>query len=423
MPRRNCLRWIRIYLIFLLLCILLTWFVPSMLLNIHLKSDNIIEYYENFVDNHIYPPPWYLSNWTINDYFLRKDKLKKLEEQYAIEQNQKIILENTFSNRKKDNHSNYIILEYTNVFKQPKFCGQTQDSIFGKQCPYQNCRYTCNRSLSNSADVLLMHHSDINFDQLPKERNPDQIWLFWHDEPGGIVKRALSYQFNWTISYRLSAEANIGAYGITLFRDKFLRLKEFNSYIDKQFKTRQANAVWFISNCQPKARINFYLKFRSSYPFIRVHGKCVSQNTTTTCSRHSQCETYELTRNKFYLAFESQSCRDYITEKFWRSLAFGIIPIVFGPRDKQYLERIAPPKSFIFAEDFLTITDLAEHLIEIDRNRTLFEEYHRWRRLYQILYRSEDIEHYRFCELCYRLNTNYNRIYYQNLNDFFLEDC
>ncbi len=67
------------------------------------------------------------------------------------------------------------------------------------------------------------------------------------------------------------------------------------------------------------------------------------------------------------------------------------------------------------------MVELAKHLNDIGRNRTLFSEYYRWRRFYQVLHRPENIEHYRFCELCYRLNTNHKRIYYQDLNNFFFE--
>ncbi|CAF1103080.1 unnamed protein product [Adineta steineri] len=398
---------------------IISWLIPFVFFDFNQKEDDLMKYYETFSDDHIYPPPWYMSNWTITDYFIRKENFKKLEDQDAIDKQQKIIIED----RNKFKKLNYTILEYTTVFDRPKFCGKTQDFIFGKQCPYKNCRYTCNRKWSNIADVLLMHRSDIKFDQLPKERNSNQIWLFWHDEPGGVSKQAISYQFNWTISYRLNAEASIGAYGLTVLRNKPLSSKEFNSYINEQFRNRQPNAIWFVSNCQPKARLNFYLKFRLYYPLIKIYGQCVSKNNSNQCHRNSQCEISELTKNKFYFAFESQSCRDYVTEKFWRSLAFGIIPIVFGPRDKQSLERIAPPNSFIYTDDFTSMYDLAEYLNEIDRNQTLFREFHRWRQFYEIYYQPDDIEQYRFCELCYRLNTNHQRIYYQNINEYFLEDC
>ena len=33
---------------------------------------------------------------------------------------------------------------------------------------------------------------------------------------------------------------------------------------------------------------------------------------------------------KFALAFENALCTDYITEKFWRPLKVGTIPIVYG---------------------------------------------------------------------------------------------
>ena len=268
-----------------------------------------------------------------------------------------------------------------------------------------------------------MHRSDIRYNELPIERNSEQIWLFWHDEPSGVEKQIISLQFNWTISYRFNSEANIGAYGITILRKQILTSEEFHFYINDQFNHRQSTAIWFVSNCQPKSRLIYYNKLRIHYPLIKVYGQCVSQNETNQCSRFSQCEISELSKNKYYLAFESQSCRDYITEKFWRSLAYGIIPIVFGPRNKQSLERIAPPNSFIYTGDFKSLKNLAEHLNKINRNRTLFSEYHQWRRFYQVFYRPEDIEHYRFCELCYRLNTNQNRIYYKDINQFFLEDC
>lgn len=44
--------------------------------------------------------------------------------------------------------------------------------------------------------------------------------------------------------------------------------------------------------------------------------------------RNSDGEKSVLDNNKFFLAFENNDCSDYITEKFWRSLSFDIIPVV-----------------------------------------------------------------------------------------------
>ena len=51
-----------------------------------------------------------------------------------------------------------------------------------------------------------------------------------------------------------------------------------------------------------------------------------------------------LANYKFYLSFENSLCVDYITEKFWKVLAYDVVPVVMG--DGNY-SRDAPPKSFI----------------------------------------------------------------------------
>jgi glycoprotein 3-alpha-L-fucosyltransferase len=125
--------------------------------------------------------------------------------------------------------------------------------------------------------------------------------------------------------------------------------------------------------------------------------------------------------SKFYLAFESTTFRrDYITEKFWRSFSYGIIPIVLGPKRQEY-ERVAPPNSFIYATDYSNPQTLAKHLNDVATNRNEYEKYHKWRIDYETLYLGHDVEPFRFCELCYKLNTNRDRIWYTDLHKYLLE--
>lgn len=35
-------------------------------------------------------------------------------------------------------------------------------------------------------------------------------------------------------------------------------------------------------------------------------------------------------RYKFVIAYENSACNDYITEKLWRPLVLGVVPIYFG---------------------------------------------------------------------------------------------
>ena len=111
------------------LCVSFCCFIGITLWNFNEENVDTIE------EKYIYPPPWFISNWTMNDYFIRKDRLKQLDDRYAQKHQQKVLIE---SNRKIK--PNFTILEYTKVSGGPKFCHQTDELTFGKQCPYKNCR-------------------------------------------------------------------------------------------------------------------------------------------------------------------------------------------------------------------------------------------------------------------------------------------
>lgn len=40
-----------------------------------------------------------------------------------------------------------------------------------------------------------------------------------------------------------------------------------------------------------------------------------------------------ISRYKFVIAYENSVCNDYITEKLWRPLTLGVIPIYFGAQN------------------------------------------------------------------------------------------
>jgi hypothetical protein len=63
------------------------------------------------------------------------------------------------------------------------------------------------------------------------------------------------------------------------------------------------------------------------------------------------------------LAFENAyHCTDYISEKFWRnSFSFELVPVIFGPHVDD-VRKVAPPNSFIHADEFETADDLVKYL-------------------------------------------------------------
>jgi hypothetical protein len=90
-----------------------------------------------------------------------------------------------------------------------------------------------------------MHKRDLKAEQLQTmKRNTEQIWLLWHDESNENSSEINKYKFNWTITYRISAEASLGAYGITIVKQKPWSIRQLNSWINQQFNQRYNQAVW-----------------------------------------------------------------------------------------------------------------------------------------------------------------------------------
>ena len=69
-----------------------------------------------------------------------------------------------------------------------------------------------------------------------------------------------------------------------------------------------------------------------------------------------------------------------MTEKFFNILAYNVIPVVFNGAN---MSAIAPPHSYINAEDFSSVEQLVEYLLKVGRNDTLFASYFWWRDYYK----------------------------------------
>ena len=78
-------------------------------------------------------------------------------------------------------------------------------------------------------------------------------------------------------------------------------------------------------------------------------------------------------RYKFAIAFENALCKDYITEKLWRPLHLGTVPIYRGaPNVRQWLPS---EKSALVFEEFVSAEKLGEMISYLDSNDTAYNEY------------------------------------------------
>ena len=141
-------------------------------------------------------------------YFARKEQMIK-------QSPSKIVLRNTF--RKPYNKTSFLIYEHTNY---RRFCMRKDSaSVYISACPFQNCHFTCNSSLINKADAILMFYSHITYEKmldLSITRQPNQI----------------------------DSEISVGAYGITFVKNNLIGQTTFAYWINENYKRRRNEAVW-----------------------------------------------------------------------------------------------------------------------------------------------------------------------------------
>ena len=94
-------------------------------------------------------------------------------------------------------------------------------------------------------------------------------------------------------------------------------------------KSPKKLALWIVGHCETSSRREKYVAELQKYMPVDVYGACGN----LTASKDQDKETKLIQEYKFYLAFESATCRDYVTEKFFRRMTQGIVPVVFGGAD------------------------------------------------------------------------------------------
>ncbi|RNA06946.1 alpha-(1-3)-fucosyltransferase 4 [Brachionus plicatilis] len=404
-----------------------------------------------------------LPNKTINfldenvqtfDYLNQYKRIKSFKEQFVYTSKWKKVLSkqrNLRYNQSKD----FLILEYTKIFSSTKYCQKfgadqfdqntnfesVKRKLFLNECQFTNCVFSCDKRRLNEANALIFHQADLEVlvqeDRLYLEnlrmslkQREEQIWILWNDEANRVNKDLDEFGFNWTMSYRTDSEISDCSYGC-IYRKINKDEENFYQKVKKYFDFKRNSAVWFVSNCESKFRISFAKSLREYFP-VEIFGACSVYfrsffdrlfGESKKCTRDSGCEYEKLISNKFYLSFESKNCSNYLTEKVWKMLHIGIIPVVIQP-SKQFYELNLPPNSFIHAQDFnFEPEKLATYLEFVSNDFDAFYSYLKWKLDYQVVFSAFQTERRRLCELCTKLNNEDSIIFYTNVSEFFNHQC
>jgi len=207
---------------------------------------------------------------------------------------------------------------------------------------------------------------------------------------------------------------------------------EYDFLAPLEQKTAKAMAAAFISNCgDSSGRLGIMQDLMKYGVTIDSYGSCLNNKAVHGAGRGgdwSGTKIHLLKTYKFAIAMENSFAEGYITEKLFQPFVAGAIPIHLGVKD---VHRYGPAtKSIISVHDFSTTKELADYIIAVNNNETLYDEYIRWKRegpSKQFIALVDLARVHSECRLCIRVGDLYrreNRVsalgpYYVEDNKFF----
>ncbi|KAJ8030867.1 Galactoside 3(4)-L-fucosyltransferase [Holothuria leucospilota] len=209
-----------------------------------------------------------------------------------------------------------------------------------------------------------------------RERKQSQVWVLGTRESPQTCTAVLppldmGMVYNWSFTYHSKADfpTPYGGY-------KAFKVQQFGS--TNWFSQKKNLISWTSSHCPLPAsryRRRDFVYSLKNHLNISMYGSC-GDGRFDGPGYSETMKSY-----KFALVLENSCCSEYITEKFWDALTvYNQVPVVYGANREEY-ERIAPPGSFIFVQDFSSLKELAEFIEKVGNSESEYNKYHYWRRL------------------------------------------
>ncbi|XP_047367397.1 alpha-(1,3)-fucosyltransferase 10 [Vespa velutina] len=257
-----------------------------------------------------------------------------------------------------------------------------------KICGHNKCYFTYNRTYENNSRLkaILFYGSNFQINDLPKWRSAFVQWGLIHEEsprnnPIFVHYKALNL-FNYSSTF--SRFSNVPLYSIDLPNEEellgkkyFVSTKEKTDLIENE---KLAPLLYIQSDCNTASNRDSYILELMKYIKIDSYGSCINNarlNERLKSNYLDKLNSNEflsfVAKYKFTLAFENAICNDYITEKLWRPLVVGSVPIYYGsPSFKDWLPN---NKSAISVLDFSEPKELANFLFHLLNNDIEYERY------------------------------------------------
>ena len=256
------------------------------------------------------------------------------------------------------------------------------------ECGAGKCLFTHSHTeLDNPQTQAFMFYGTSlhDWNDLPLPRKERHLWALLHEE---------SPKNNWVLAHEegmklFNVTATCSRYSnfplVTQFLETLEKLTNTPPVPTSQKSKGGVGLVIYLqSGCNPPSDRDTYVKELMKYVKVDSYGRCLHNKDLPEHLLNpitfSSWEVQQLqAKYKFSISFENAICEDYITEKFWRPLVAGSVPIVRGsPTVLDWAPDVE--RSIIVADHFSTPKDLADYLLYLDQNDEEYEKYLEFKR-------------------------------------------
>ncbi|KAM6303770.1 GDP-fucose protein O-fucosyltransferase 3 isoform 1-T2 [Podargus strigoides] len=256
------------------------------------------------------------------------------------------------------------------------------------QCGEDVCFFTINKTYQHNqmTRAFLFYGTDFTIDSLPLPRKDYHDWALFHEEsPKNNYKlfhEPIITLFNHTATFSRHSHLPL----TTQYLEGVEVLKSLRYmiplYMKNSLRKTLAPLVYVQSDCNPPSDRDSYVRELMCHIEVDSYGECLHNRDLPQHLRNPTAmddgNFYKiLAQYKFILAFENAICEDYITEKLWRPLKLGVVPVYFG--SPSIVDWLPSNKSVILVSSFSHPRELAHYIKTLDTNDQEYESYLQWK--------------------------------------------
>ncbi|XP_027709511.1 alpha-(1,3)-fucosyltransferase 10 isoform X2 [Vombatus ursinus] len=255
-------------------------------------------------------------------------------------------------------------------------------------CGADTCFFTINRSYQHHhlTKAFLFYGTDFSIDSLPLPRKVHHDWALFHEEsPKNNYKlfhEPVITLFNHTATFSRHSHLPL----TTQYLEGVDALKSTRYMVPLHTKNslrqRLAPLAYVQSDCDPPSDRDSYVRELMSHIQVDSYGECLRNRDLPPQLKNPASMDDDgfyrvLAQYKFILAFENAVCDDYITEKFWRPLKLGVVPVYYG--SPSIADWLPSNKSAVLVKGFSHPRELAGFIKQLDNNDEEYEAYIEWK--------------------------------------------